>query len=64
MRYRPLLVSSPARLMGCSISYDAVFPSADEYAHVSNVVLAALGLGAAVDEADENDDEQINDAKN
>ena len=44
---------------------DAVFPSADEYAHVSNVVLAALGLGPAVDEADESDDDkQINDAKN
>ena len=43
---------------------DAVFPSADEYAHVSSVVLAALGLGSAVDEPGEDDDKQINDAKN
>lgn len=43
---------------------DAVFPSADEYAHVSRVVLAALGLGSAVDEGEEGDDKQIADAKN
>ena len=44
---------------------DAVFPSAEEYAHVSEVVLAALGLGAASGEEDDEDaDKQIEDAKN
>ena len=43
---------------------DAVFPSAEEYAHVSRVVLAALGLGSAVEDESEDDDKQINDAKN
>jgi hypothetical protein len=36
-----------------------VFPRADEYAHVSRVVMAALGLGAG-----EDDDEMIETAKN
>lgn len=42
---------------------DKVFPSADEYNHVSRVVLAALGLGPAI-EVEEDDDKQISDAKN
>lgn len=43
---------------------DAVFPSAEEYAHVSQVVLAALGLGVAAEQDAEDDDKQIADAKN
>ena len=43
---------------------DKVFPSADEYNHVSRVVMAALGLGPAVDVDDDNDEKQISDAKN
>ena len=40
---------------------DKVFPSADEYNHVSRVVMAALGLGPAVEDDDE---KEVNDAKN
>lgn len=36
-----------------------VFSGADEYQHVSRIVMQALGLAAAV-----NDDEDLNDAKN
>lgn len=39
-----------------------VFPRADEYAHVSRVVMAALGMGPA--EAPQDDDSEVNDAKN
>lgn len=39
-----------------------VFPRSDEYAHVTRVVMAALGMGTAP-EADE-DDKLITDAKN
>jgi len=42
---------------------DKVFPSADEYNHVSRVVLAALGLGPAI-EVEDDDDKEIADAKN
>ena len=42
---------------------DKVFPSADEYNHVSRVVLAALGLGPAV-EVEDDDEKEIGDAKN
>lgn len=41
---------------------DKVFPSADEYNQVSRVVLAALGLGPAVEVED--DEKEISDAKN
>ena len=41
---------------------DKVFPSADEYNQVSRVVLAALGLGPAVEVED--DDKELSDAKN
>lgn len=36
-----------------------VFPKADEYQHVSRIVMQALGLASAV-----NDDEDLNEAKN
>lgn len=36
-----------------------VFPRADEYQHVSRMVMKALGLSAEID-----DDEELNDAKN
>lgn len=36
-----------------------VFPSADEYQHVSRIVMQALGLASVI-----GDDEEINDAKN
>lgn len=39
-----------------------VFPRADEYAHVSRVVMAALGIGPA--EAPQDNDIEVNDAKN
>lgn len=39
-----------------------VFPRADEYAHVSRVVMAALGMGPA--EVPQDDDGEVNDAKN
>ncbi len=42
---------------------DKVFPSADEYNHVSRVVLDALGLGPAI-EVEDDDDKEIADAKN
>lgn len=38
-----------------------VFPRADEYAHVSRVVMAALGMGPA---PAPDDDAEVNDAKN
>ncbi len=43
---------------------DAVFYSAEEYAHVSRVVLAALGIGPAVEGEEESEDKEVNDAKN
>ncbi|MEG2678973.1 MAG: hypothetical protein RR949_03470 [Oscillospiraceae bacterium] len=44
---------------------DLVFPTADEYAHVSRVVMAALGLGPANEkETTKNADESVADAKN
>lgn len=43
---------------------DAVFPTADEYAHVSKFVMAALGLGPAIQEEKPSDEEAISDAKN
>lgn len=36
-----------------------VFPTADEYQHVSRIVMQALGLGSTF-----NDDEELDDAKN
>lgn len=39
-----------------------VFPRADEYAHVSRVVMAALGMGPA--EVPQDNDIEVNDAKN
>ena len=43
---------------------DAVFYSAEEYAHVSRVVLAALGIGPAIEDETESEDKEIDDAKN
>lgn len=41
-----------------------VFSRADEFAHVSKIVMAALGLSGTGAESDNSDKENLNDAKN
>lgn len=44
---------------------DLVFPTADEYSHVSRVVMAALGIGPANEqETDKDTDAAVKEAKN
>lgn len=42
----------------------AVFSRADEFAHVSKIVMAALGLSSSGAEGDNSDKENLDDAKN
>ena len=43
---------------------EKVFPSADEMAHVTQVVMAALGLAPSIEAEGESDNKLIDDAKN